>query len=80
VIYRQRRVGSQLERDAPQKNAMALFFPSQNTLGELIAAKRRSAGRAGESSDKEHVAIELASRNLEEQGIAKPMCNEKSGA
>ena len=57
---------------------ISLPFPSQNALGEFVAAEccfLRDAAR--ESADEQHVLVQLAAWNLEEQRVAEPMSSEE---
>ena len=78
MIDRQRGVGSQLERHASQQNLVSLALPSKNSLGEFVPAKGVSSRSAGKPANEQHVAIEFAARNLEEQRVAKTVSREQS--
>ncbi len=54
-----------------------MSFPSQNALGELVAAIRRPARRSSEPSNEQHLPAELAARYLEEKSVAELVCREK---
>ena len=57
---------------------MSFELPPQNTFGEFIASERVASRCTSEATNEQHIAIEFATRNLEQQRIRDAMSREQS--